>query len=111
MFEYKTKHYRTLKIEKTERSRNMAKAKHTIIVARDGTNIGASVVEVWPEDADLKKIEEEWVLFNKAEKITTLFISLFKEIFGYEPAIGSIETKTIDEATLNAMGGKVLLTC
>lgn len=89
----------------------MAKAKRTIIVARDGTNIGASVVEIWSGDADLRKIEEEWVLFNKAEKIATLFISLFKEIFGYEPAIGSIETKTIDEATLDSMRQKVVLTC
>lgn len=101
MFEYKTKLNRTLKTD--EGSRDMAKAKRTIIITRDGTNIGSSVVEIWPEDANLKKIEEEWVLFNKAEKIKTLFLALFKKIFGYEPAAGSIKTETVDEAKLNVI--------
>ncbi len=89
----------------------MKKAMHAIIVTRDETDMGSLFIEIWPGDADLKKIEGEWVSFNEVEKITTLAMHLFKKIFGYKPAAGSIETKTIDEATLDAMRGKVLLTC
>lgn len=84
----------------------MTKERDTIIITRDGTNIGASVIEIWPKNAELKKIEGEWVLFNKAKKIATFLIASFKKIFGYEPAIGSKETKTIDKATLDAMEKK-----
>ncbi len=108
MFEYKTKHYRTLK---TERGRNMAKATHTTIVTRDETDIAYFFVEIWPISAKLEKIEGEWVSENNVERITILPISLFKKIFSYVPGAGSKETKTIDEAILNAMRGKVLLTC
>ena len=99
MFEYKAKRYRTLKIN--ERGKNMKDEMHTIIVTRDETPIGCFFVEFWPKDAELEKIEGEWVSRNNVEKITRLAMSIFKQIFGYVPDAGSKETKTIDKARLD----------